>query len=288
MDYATIVVLKILSTVSVLVIVSLGLAVMFGMMRIINLGHGEFMMLGAYSAVTAFNHGVNVWVAILLVAPLVVGAFGWLVERLVIRHLYGRLVDMMLATWGLSLALVGLVTVVFGNTTAGLRTPMGSVQVGEYRTGAYELVLIAVAIVLLAGGWTVLRHTRAGLLARGTMQNPEMAASLGISPRAVYAITFGAGAALSGLAGGLLAPLAGVVPTMGSAYVANAFITVITGGASILTGTMLASALLGTVGTVVNFASSPVIGDIAKLGIALVLIRLMPQGLTGRFLRGSL
>ena len=171
MDYVVILLLQIGSAVASLVLMSIGLAVIFGMMRVINLAHGEFLMLGGYAAITAFNLGVNLWVAMVVVAPLVVGMFGALVERLVIRHLYGRLIDTMLATWGLSLAMIGFVTVVFGNTVSGISAPLGSVSIGAYRTGIYEIFLILVAAILLVAGWLVLRFTRLGLIARGTMQN---------------------------------------------------------------------------------------------------------------------
>jgi branched-chain amino acid transport system permease protein len=134
----------------------------------------------------------------------------------------------------------------------------------------------------------MLRFTRLGLIARGTMQNAAMAAALGTDPAAVYAVTFTVGSALSGLAGGLLAPLSGVVPTIGAAYIAKAFITVISGGAAILLGTAIASALLGTINTVVTFASTSVLGEVALLAAAVVLLRLLPQGITGRFFRRAL
>ncbi len=288
MDYAAILALQICSAVASLVLISLGLAVIFGMMRVINLAHGEFLMLGGYAAITAFNKGVNLWVAMLIVAPLTVGLFGIVVERLVIRHLYGRLIDTMLATWGLSLAMIGFVTVVFGNTTSGISAPLGSLTIGAYRTGVYEVFLIFVALVLLAAGWVVLRHTRLGLVARGTMQNASMAAALGVSPSLVYAVTFGIGAAVSGLVGGLLAPLSGVVPTMGAAYIAKAFITVISGGAAILTGTAAASGLLGSINTAATFAFTSVLGEVALLAAAVILLRILPQGITGRFFQRSL
>jgi branched-subunit amino acid ABC-type transport system permease component len=288
LDYIIIFLLQIASMIASLVLLSIGLAVIFGMMRVINLAHGEFLMLGGYAAITAYNHGVNLWIAMVVVAPLTVGVFGAIVERLVIRHLYGRLIDTMLATWGLSLAMIGFVTVVFGNTVSGISAPLGSLTIGAYRTGAYELFLILVAVLLLVVGWTMLRFTRLGLIARGTMQNAAMAAALGTDPAAVYAVTFTVGSALSGLAGGLLAPLSGVVPTIGAAYIAKAFITVISGGAAILLGTAIASALLGTINTVVTFASTSVLGEVALLAAAVVLLRLLPQGITGRFFRRAL
>lgn len=288
MDYLLAMALQVGSAIASLILISLGLAVIFGMMRIINFAHGEFLMLGGFATIVANNAGLGLWLGMLVVAPLTVGIFGVLLERLIIRHLYGRMIDTMLATWGISLATIGAVTVIFGNTVTGVSAPLGSIEIGDYRAGAYGLFLMAVAVGLVVAGWLFLKHTRAGLVARGTMQNAKMAAALGINESGVYAVTFGVGAAVSGLAGGLLAPISGVVPTIGIAYIAKAFITVISGGAALLTGTVAASGLLGTVNTTVTFLSSPVIGEVALLVAAIVLIRILPEGITGRFFRKSL
>ena len=283
-----VVALQIASGVATLIIVSLGLAVVFGMMRVINLAHGEFLMLGGYAAVLAYGHGLNLWLSILVVPPLLVGIIGAVVERLLIRGLYGRMIDTMLATWGLSLALIGAVTMLFGNTVSGFSAPLGNFAVGRFHVATYDMFLVVAAAVLSAGVWAVLRFTAVGLIARGTMQNASMAAALGVAPERVYAATFTVGAALSGLAGGLIAPLSGVVPTMGAAYIAKAFITVITGGAAMLTGTLTASLLLGSVWTTVTFLTTPVFGEVALLIVAIVLLRLLPRGITGRFLRRAM
>ena len=288
MDLAAVVVIQVLYAVASLVIISAGLAVIFGMMKVINLAHGEFMMLGAYATIGALKLGINLWLAILLVAPVAVGLVGVLLERLIIRRLYGRMVDTMLATWGLSLLLVGIVTSVAGNTTAGVSAPLGSFSIGAYSVSGYTLVIIAVAVLLALVLRWVLTRTAWGLIARGTMQKPEMADALGISPSRVYAITFAVGAALSGLAGALLAPLTGVVPTMGAAFVAKAFITVISGGPAILVGLVGASSLFGAINQLATFLTTPVFGEVALLLAAIVLLRLLPQGITGRFFKGSL
>ena len=288
MDFALVVAIEILNAVASLMLISIGLAIIFGMMRIINLAHGEFLMLGGYAAITATKAGINIWIAMLVVAPLVVGVIGIIVERCVIRFLYGRMVDTMLATWGLSLLFVGLVTTIFGNTTSGISSPLGAMTIGAYSVSLYTLFIVAVAVVVALGIWLLLKQSRFGLIARGTMQNADMAAALGLSPPRVYMVTFGIGAALAGLAGGVLAPITGVVPTIGVAYVAKAFITVIGGGASILAGTLSASTLFGTVNQLATFATTPVIGEVALLFTAIVLVRLMPQGITARFFRRSL
>ena len=285
MDLVLVLVIQVLFAMASLALISVGLAVIFGMMRVINLAHGEFLMLGGYSAIFATQHGINLWISMLVVAPIVVGAIGVLVERTLIRFLYGRMIDTMLATWGLSLFLIGLITGIFGNTTVGISAPLGGMAIGNYRTSIYSLVVIAITAVLLVAIYLALRYTRLGLFARGTMQNPDMAAALGLSPPRVYAVTFGIGAALSGLAGALIAPISGVFPTIGIAYIAKAFITVIGGGAAILSGTVSAAALFGAIQEVGTYFTTPVFGVVITLAAAIVLIRLLPQGITGRFLK---
>jgi len=287
-DLVALLAIQVLYAIASLALISVGLAIIFGMMRVINLAHGEFLMLGGYAAIVATNHGSPIWLSMLVVAPVVVGVLGVIVERTIIRFLYGRMIDTMLATWGLSLLLVGLTTAIFGNTTVGISAPLGSIQIGAYRTSAYTLFVIAVAAVVLGAIFAVLRWTRLGLIARGTMQNANMAAALGVNPPRVYAVTFGVGAALSGLAGAVLAPVSGVFPTIGVAYVAKSFITVIGGGAAILSGTVSASALFGTINQIATFVTTPVFGEVALLAAAIVLIRLLPQGITGRFFRRGL
>jgi len=288
MDYVAVVALEILYMIAFLALTSAGLAIIFGMMRVINLAHGEFVMLGGYTTLACFRAGIDIWFAMLVIAPLVVGLFGFIVERLVIRFLYGRMIDTMLATWGLSLLMIGLVTLIFGSSAVSVPAPIPGYQLGSYQMGGYNLFIIAVALIVFVAMWLVLRYTRIGLIARGAMQNTDVAAALGYNPRTVYMVTFTVGAALSGLAGGVLAPLTGLLPSSGGAYIAKAFIAVITGGAgAVITGTLVSSSLFGAVSQIVSFASTPVIGEIAMLALAIVLLRLMPEGITGRFFRNG-
>ena len=288
MDYSLVVAIELLREVAGLILIATGLAVIFGMMRVINIAHGEFMMLGGYTVVLTTKLGVNLWVAILILAPLAVGIFGVIVERLIIRHLYGRIIDSLLATWGLSLFIMGFVTVVFGNTVEGVKPPLGSFTIGEnYSIAVYTLFLIFAAVAFLSIVYLALRHTKAGLIARATMQNPDMVESLGVNSKLVYMATFGIGAAFAGLAGGILAPITGVVPGMGAVLIGKAFITVVTGGAAVVAGTLSASGILGSISQAVTFATTPVYGDAALLFVALVVLRLLPQGITGRFFTRS-
>ena len=286
MDLVAAIIFQLVYGIANLALISLGLAIIFGMMRVINLAHGEFLMLGGYTVVVATNAGVNIWIAMLILAPLVVGIIGVIVERLLIRWLYGRMVDTLLATWGLSLLLIGLVTSIFGASTATtISPPLGIIRIGDYSASGYELFLIVVTAILFVTVFATLKLTRLGLVARGTMQNPEMSSALGVSTTRTYMITFGLGAGVTGLAGGLLAPVTGVLPSIGATYIAKAFITVISGGSAILAGTASGSVLLGGINGIFAFITGPTIGEVALLVTAIVLLRLMPRGITGRFFR---
>src|ERR1700730_7403753 len=164
MDLAAVLALEILNGIASLVLISVGLAIVFGMMRVINLAHGEFLMLGGYAAIVATNHGVNIWIAMLVVSPIVVGIIGVVAERLIIRVLYGRMIDTLLATWGLSLFFIGLVTTIFGNTVAGIGAPLGGFALGRYSISLYRLLLVGIAAAILLALYAVLRTTRLGRL----------------------------------------------------------------------------------------------------------------------------
>ncbi|GAA4263372.1 branched-chain amino acid ABC transporter permease [Dactylosporangium darangshiense] len=272
---------SLLSNIALLIIISLGLAVIFGMMGVINLAHGEFLMLGAYLTLTAVRVGVNVWVAMLL-AAFGVGAVGLLVERLLIRRLYGRMPATMLATWGLSLILTQVMVLIYGPASRGIPTPLGSVRVGEYSISEYSLALIIAAVAMLALTYLVLTRTRYGTMARAAATLPQMASAVGVDVRRTNMLTFGFGAMLSGAGGALLAPMTAVVPSMGQAYVGRAFMTVVVGGPGVLSGTVSASGLLGGVNSVLSNLTTSVLGTAALLVVAIVLLRFLPTGISGR------
>jgi branched-subunit amino acid ABC-type transport system permease component len=275
----------ILYSIAVLMLVSLGLAVIFGMMKVINLAHGEFMMLGAYCCVFSVNAGAPLWVGF-AIAAIAVGIFGVLVERLLIRFLYGRIVDTLLATWGLSLFLVGLVTTFFGPQGRSISTSFGNVTFGGMNFSSYNMVLIAISVGVVAATWALARFTTAGLIVRGTMQEPTVASALGVNRDFIYMSTFGYGAALAGLAGAVLVPITGASPSLGQFFVAKAFINVIVGGHLPLLGTVAASSLFGTIDGFVSYVWSSVAGDVSMLIVAVVLLRLLPLGITGRIRSG--
>jgi len=257
---------------SIFVLISVGLAVIFGMMRVINLAQGEFLMLGAYVCVIATTAGLSV--------------FGVLVERLIIRHLYGRIIDTLLATWGLSLFLIGGVTILFGPQSESVGVDLGKFSIGDFTYSVYSLAMMAIAVAMLVATYALWRFTRFGLVVRGTMQNPRMAAAMGINTDRVYMLTFGFGSALTGLAGAVLVPITGASPQLGLTYIAKAFITVIAGGPLPLLGATAASGLFGFIDGIMDYRYGPVLAQITVLLVAILLLRLLPSGITGRLRRG--
>ena len=265
---------------SFLLLSALGLIVILGMMNIINLAHGEFMMMGAYAATASVQHGVPFALAV-LVAAAAVGLFGIVLERLVVRHFYGRELSALVVTWGISLILAQGALLVFGPFMPPIAIPGGAVGAGPYSFSVYSIALVAICAGLLLGLAWVYRFTEFGLQARATMQNARMARSLGIRVERVYMLTFGLGAALAGLSGALLAPTTSIAPFMGQQFVAPAFITVVVGGgASVIGGAVGSSGLLSLVETPVSLLLGTFSGSIALLLTALVIIRILPGGVS--------
>src|SRR5207245_3192147 len=236
MDQVLTIGVSVLASMATLLLISVGLAVIFGLMRVINLAHGEFLMLGAYAVLVASRNGVSLWIAIPL-AALAVGIFGLVVERLLIRPLYGRILDTLLATWGLSLVLVQAVSIAFGPATNGIGTPLGSVRVGGYSFSQYSLVLITMALITLTAVYLLFTRTRYGVMARAAIQNPAMARALGIDTARVNMLTFEMGSGLGGLRGAALRRVAGCVPSFGQAYLAQEVIAGLVGYSDVILGT---------------------------------------------------
>ncbi len=267
-----------------LVLSAAGLAIIFGMMGVINLAHGEFILCGAYVSTSVTHMGLPLPLAI-FVGAMVAGAVGILVERLVIRHLYERPLDTIVATWGISMIVTQGTLILLGSTMAGTGTPFGSFTVGDYSYSVYRIVLMIVAAITLVSLWLMFTRTRFGILGRATIQMPEIAEALGVNTRLIYSLTFGLGAALAGLAGGLYAPTMTLVPTMGSSFIVEAFVTVVIGGADIFLGTAPAAAILGIVKAALTSWQGQLAGQIGLLIAVIIVIRIMPRGLSGWLLK---
>ncbi len=310
MEFSTLIIflLEIINSITMLILLALGLAVIFGLMRIINLAQGEFFTIGAFTVLAANRFlGLPLWFSMLL-APLVVAAIGIAMERLVIRHLYGRPLDVMLATWGISLLFIGIITVIFGPITYGVPYALGNFRVGDYQYPEYRLVMTLLAVLMMVGLYVLFRFTAFGRRARATIANPDMAAAMGINTSRMFMLTFGLGAGLAGAAGAILAPIVGVVPSMGTLYIARAFITVVVGGPVVLLGTLSSAFSLGSVNAFLSrvtffhvttegfctpapcqvaVGGSAFYGQIGLLLFAMVLLRFLPQGISGYWRRGQ-
>jgi branched-chain amino acid transport system permease protein len=265
---------------AVLLLCALGLIIILGMMNIINLAHGELMMMGAYTASLSYQQGVPFPVAVIL-AFFVVGVFGAILERLIVCRFYGRELGALVVTWGISLMLSQGTLMVFGPFLPSIPIPGGSLDVGQYSLSVYWLILIAISIAVVVGLAWLYSRTTFGLKARATMQNPAMARALGVDTDRIYMLTFSLGAGLAGFSGALLAPTASIMPFMGQQFVAPAFITVVVGGATnVIAGAVGSSILLSLVRTPVGFFFGAFLGLVALLLAALIIIRLMPNGVS--------
>ena len=267
-----------------LVLASSGLAIIFGMMGIINMAHGEFITCGAYVTTAMARIGVPLPLAI-LIGSLAAGALGIALERTIVYRFYNRPIDSLVVTWGVSLIFTQGALLILGSAWTTIGTPLGIISFGDYSFAVYRLVMLAVAIGVLVGLYVLFMKTRFGVHARATMQNPAMARSLGVPVERVYAQTFGIGAALAGLAGGIYAPTLTLSPTMGSTFVVESFVTVVVGGADVLTGTASASLVLAIIRAACTAAWGQVFGLIGLLVTVCIVIRLLPDGFSGWLIR---
>ncbi|GAD53460.1 urea ABC transporter, permease protein urtB [Halarchaeum acidiphilum MH1-52-1] len=263
-----------------IVLSAVGLAVIFGMMGVINLGHGEFIMIGAYGTTLSANAGVPLPLA-MVIGVLVTAVMGFVLERTIIRRLYDRLLDSMVATWAIGLILTQGVRIALGNSIPQISTPLGTIAYGEFSYSTYRVVLSVVALAVLAGLYVLFTRTEFGIRARATIQDPDTARALGVDTDRMYTSTFVIGSALAGLTGALYAPTLTVVPGMGSSFLVEAFVAVVIGGPSVLLGTTLSGGLLGVIDALFTNLYGTFFGQIAMLLTAIVVIRLLSNGLTG-------
>ncbi|MCP5368867.1 MAG: urea ABC transporter permease subunit UrtB [Hyphomicrobiales bacterium] len=284
---ALITVLDASNYVLILMLVALGLAIVFGLMNVINMAHGEFMMLGAYTVLTVERAGGTYWLG-LVAAPLVVGAVGLLVEEVVIRRIYHRFLDTILATWGLSLLFKQAIVLLFGPGSFSVTTPMDlSVDILGTPYPAFRLFIMAVAVATVAFTFWLFFRTRFGLAARGVIANRDMASCLGIDTRRLDRLTFAYGAALAGLAGAVMAPMISLDPQMGLGYLVPAFLAILVGGLGSIAGPLAGAAAVGATDNLTATFFSPVWAQLVVFVTAIVVIRVLPRGLVAARRRES-
>jgi urea transport system permease protein len=280
-----------LSLGSIVLLVALGLAITYGLMGVINMAHGELMMIGAYATYVVQNLFKAYWpgafdayvLAAIPASFLAAALVGAVLERSVIRWLYGRPLETLLATWGISLILMQAVRSLFGAQNVGVENPSwlsGGVQVLPNLVLPYNRIAILVfAGLVLAGMALLIARTRLGLFVRGVTQNRRMAACLGVDTARVDTYAFALGAGIAGLAGCALSQVGNVGPDLGQGYIVDSFMVVVLGGVGQLVGTVYAALGLGIVGKLLEGWQGAVLAKITVLVLIVVFIQKRPQGM---------
>lgn len=279
-----------LSLGSVLLLAAIGLAITFGVMGVINMAHGEMVMLGAYTTfvvqeVIRTSYPGLFDVSLLIAIPLAfvfTGLIGVLIERTVIRFLYGRALETLLATWGISLILQQAIRTIFGPTNREVGAPTwmsGSFEIGQLAITSGRLWIIVFSLLVFFALLATLRLTRIGLEMRAVTQNRRMAASMGIRTNWVDAMTFGLGSGIAGMAGVALSQIDNVSPNLGQSYIIDSFLVVVFGGVGNLWGTLVGAMTLGVANKLLEPYAGAVLGKIALLVIVILFIQKRPRGL---------
>lgn len=266
-------------SVSVFMLVSVGLFVILGLMNIVNLAHSAFMAVAVYAELYFLRSGSSFWIA----AGAAIGVttvLGALVEMTIIRRLYGRHIDdTILATWGVSLVLAQILAITFGGTTTSIMPPLpGSIRILGEPFSIYRIFIIVVVAAIVVGLAAIVRFTKAGLIVRMVMTNEPLARAVGVNTAMVRRATFLVGAAFAGVAGALLGPTQGINPTFAGSLLAPTFLIVLMSGRR-LDGLMIACVAAGLAHTLFSTYANPVIANVMVICTAVVVLRLKPEGL---------
>lgn len=283
-----------LSLGSILLLIALGLSIIYGSMGVINMAHGEMVMIGAYTTVMVQTHlGLNLFFAI-PVAFIVAALLGLLIEWVVVRRLYGRLLDTLLATWGIGILIQQSVRLEFGLAFFGIHIPglgpglqnvsvptflSDPVQIGDFLLQPYRSFIIALTIALTLATWWIMYRTASGQQVRAIMRNPQMAAACGINVKRVNALTFAYGSGLAGVAGVMMSGFKTVFPDMGTSMVVDGFLVVVVGGVGSLLGSLVASVGLGQVNGIVASFYNDILARAFIFGLVIIVIMWRPKGL---------
>lgn len=280
-----------LSLSSIILLASLGLAITFGLMRVINMAHGEFMMIGAYTSYVVQNllqtwlgkSGVDIgYFLSIIIAFAVTFLIGSFLETLVVSRLYGREIDSLLATWGISLILQQAARTIFGTQGVLVTTPKvlsGSIRIGKASLSMTRLFIIALVACCLLLVWFLMYRTNFGRQMRAVMQNRSMAQCMGINSRKIDNLTFSIGSGLAGIAGCSIALLGSIDSTVGQNYIVNTFMAVVLGGVGKLLGTVLGSSIIGFSSIGFETMTSSSIAKAIVLLIIIIFLQKKPQGL---------
>jgi len=268
----------VLAFISAMVLIVLGLGVIASMMGIFNFAHGEFVLLGAYTVYLFESSGLSAWAGI-IAAPVVLALIGLLLERLVIRRFYAAPIIAMLGTYAIGLVIREIVRGLLGGHYKSISEPLAGVfTVFGVDVSAWRTVIVLTTVAIVAGTWLFLARTSIGLQVRGSLENPSLARACGISTTTLYAFTFAFGAALAGLAGALIVPLYQLSADIGTRFLVQAFLSVMLGGVGTFEGPVLGAAAVGGMAAGLPWLVIPVLADPLVFVIALIIVKLRPQG----------
>jgi branched-chain amino acid transport system permease protein/urea transport system permease protein len=271
------------SLAAVLILISLGLAIIFGLRGVINLAHGEFFMLGAYTVWLTEQLGLPPFWFGFILAPIVVGIVGWMIERSFIRFLYERPFETLLGTWGVSIVLREVIRILIGPEHRYATQPItGQLSVFGFEYPLYRLVIIAFTALVVLSVILLFTRTDFGLRVQATIRDRGMAEAIGINTSRVDQSVFILGAGLAGLAGAVMSPVIAINPNMGLDYFARTFLVVIIGGIGKILGVVGGGSLIGMSEAGFSAFLKPVVAQVIVLALAIVVIRLRPQGIFGR------
>jgi len=268
-----------MSFIAILALIGIGLGIQLIMMEVVNIAHSEFLMLGAYITLLFIPILDNFWIGAVL-AVILVGLFSLIFERTIIRPLYRRPLDTLLATWGAGIVIRELVGFIFGRQYKSIGLPIsGFVSFWGIEYSAYRLFIIIVVIIVLLAVIAFFFKTEYGLKARAIMTNREMASAVGVNTYRVNQLVFALGAGLAALAGALISPIYSVGPYMGLEWLVGAFFVVVIGGVQTIWGPFAGAVVIGGAQGVVEYFLQPVVAQIIILAVAIIVIRSRPKGL---------
>jgi branched-chain amino acid transport system permease protein len=272
-------VFEILSFGAIVILVVLGLGVIASMMGIFNFAQGEFVLLGAYVTYLAYSLGLPVWLG-MVAAPFVVGALGFVLERLIVRRFYAAPIVAMLGTYALGLIIREVVRTLIGGLYRSVPEPIaGSLDVGTMHFSSWRLAIVIITALVMVGSYLLLAHTTFGLRIRASLENPSLARASGISTSAIYGATFAFGAALAGLAGALIVPVFSLFADLGIRFLIQGFVAVMVGGVGSFAGPVAGAGVIGTLSAALPWVISPVVADVLVFVLAIAFIKFRPQGL---------
>jgi branched-chain amino acid transport system permease protein len=270
---------EILNFGAIMVLVVLGLGIIAGMMGIFNFAHGEFVLLGAYATYLVYSFGLPVWLG-MLGAPLVVGAIGFVLERLVIRHFYAAPIVAMLGTYALGLIIRESVRSLIGGLYITVPEPIvGSLTVGDVQLSRWRFAIVVITTAVVLASYLLLTRTSFGLRGRAALENPSLARASGISTNTLYAVTFTFGAALAGLAGALVVPVFSLSADLGVRFLIEGFLAIMLGGIGSFEGSMAGAAVVGVLSAALPWVVAPALADVLIFVIAIVFVKFKPRGL---------